>query len=377
MWPVRIVALVVVGVSAFTSPFGPTRNLVSEVVAFGVAVITIALWTLSGRSPTTATRLARLLPYAAATMAVTSGLAALTTNGGPFILLGTMATSWAGDTLSLTLAVAITAAGAVAIDAVGVGFGVPTWDLLGFPIILVAGLLIGRLLRGYRAEAEKSTELLAKSEQLRAEQARAAALDERNRIAREIHDVLAHSLGALGMQVQAAQAVLADQGDVARALDLLGQARRLSAEGLKETRRAIHALRSDAPPLSEGLARLSADHQHDHRVPVRFELIGAPRPLSADAGLALTRAAQEALVNTAKHAPREPVEVSLHFDKYRTVLTVANRVPTRTPEPPVLLETADGGYGVRGMSERLLLLDGSLTAGVEGGNWVVRAEVPQ
>ncbi|MDA8040623.1 MAG: histidine kinase [Actinomycetota bacterium] len=377
-WAVRIVGLVAVGVSAFTQPFGPTRNLVSEVLAFSVAVLTIVLWTLSERSPSMGPRVAALLPYAAAVMAVTSGLAALTTNGGPFILLGTMATVWAGDAFSLAPACAITAAGVVAVDSVGAGFAVPTWDLLGYPIILVAGLLIGRLVRGYRAQAQQSAELLVKAEQLRAEQGHVAALDERNRIAREIHDVLAHSLGALGMQVQAAQAVLADRGDIGVALDLLGQARRLATEGLNETRRAIHALRADASPLPEGLTHLSADHQQRCRVPVRFELTGAARPLSPDAGLALTRAAQEALVNTAKHAPGEPVDVSLDFDEGRTVLTVTSPLHRDCGNPGTsLLETVNGGYGLGGMRERLFLLDGSLSAGVEDGRWVVRAEVPQ
>lgn len=378
-WAVRIVGLIVVGVSVFTAPFGLTRNLVAEVVAFSVAVLTFVAWTLNERSPTLGRRLGGLLPYTAAAMVVTSGVAALTSNGGPFILLGTMATVWAGDAFSLAPACAITALGIVAVDSVGVGFGVPTWDMLGFPVILVAGLLIGRLLRGYRSQAEQSAELLAKAEQLQVEQGRAAALDERNRIAREIHDVLAHSLGALGLQIQAAQVVLADQGDVSRALDLLGQARHLATEGLNETRRAIHALRSDASPLPEGLAHLSADHQQHYRVPVRFELNGAPRPLTPDAGLALTRAAQEALVNTAKHAQREPVDVSLDFDEGRTILTVTNRLHQHIADPDStsMLETVNGGYGLGGMRERLLLLDGSLRAGVENGKWVVRAEVPQ
>ncbi|MGH3731921.1 MAG: sensor histidine kinase [Acidimicrobiales bacterium] len=378
MWGIRGVGLVVVGVSTFTSPFGPARNVVIEIVAFAVAVITIVQWTLSENSPALGARLASSLPFAATAMVVTSGLAALTSNGGPFILLGTMATVWAGDAFSLALACAITSLGIVAVDAVGAGFGVATWDMLGFPVILVAGLLIGRLLRGYRAQAEQSTELLAKAEQLQVEQGRAAALDERNRIAREIHDVLAHSLGALSMQIQAAQVVLADQGDVPRALDLLGQARRLATEGLNETRRAIHALRSDAPPLSEGLAHLSADHQQNYQVLVHYQVTGIPHPLTPDAGLALTRAAQEALVNTAKHAPREPVEVSLDFDEGWTVLTVANRLHQHDSGPGTkVLETVNGGYGLGGMRERLLLLNGSLSAGVRDGRWVVRAEVPQ
>ena len=86
-------------------------------------------------------------------------------------------------------------------------------------------------------QAEQSAALLAKADQLREEQAKVAALDERARIAREIHDVLAHSLGAPGLHIQAAQAVLTRQHDEAQAVELPGQARRLAADGLNQTRR--------------------------------------------------------------------------------------------------------------------------------------------
>ena len=104
---------------------------------------------------------------------------------------------------------------------------------------------------------------MANLERLQQEQRRAAALDERNRIAREIHDVLAHSLGSLGVQIQAAQAVLTDQHDIERAVEILGQALTPHRRA-KETRRALHALRSDTPPLADALADLSADHRRHY-----------------------------------------------------------------------------------------------------------------
>jgi signal transduction histidine kinase len=201
-------------------------------------------------------------------------------------------------------------------------------------------------------------------------------LDERNRIAREIHDLLAHSLGALGVQIHAAQAVLTDQRDIDRAVELLGHARRMATDGLNETRRALHALRAGTPPLPEALADLGADHQRRYRAQVRFEVTGAPRSLSADASLALTRAAQESLVNTAKYAPHQPVEVRLGYHEGRTALTVVSRLPGPADDHSGL-ETVNGGYGLAGMRERLLLIDGSLHAGPDDGNWVVTAQVPQ
>lgn len=375
-WAAASVALAIVGVSTFTQPFGRTRNMVSEVTAFAIAVLTLALWTATDRSPALRARLAGLLPFAWRAMAVTCGCAALTSSGGPFSLLSAMATVGAGNAFSLAVAGTITGAGVVAVGSVGLAFGVPTWEVFFYPLILVLGLFFGRLERGYRLQAEQSAALLANAEQLRREQNRSATLDERNRIAREIHDLLAHSLGALGVQIHAAQAVLTDQRDIDRAVELLGHARRMATDGLNETRRALHALRAGTPPLPEALADLGADHQRRYRAQVRFEVTGAPRSLSADASLALTRAAQESLVNTAKYAPHQPVEVRLGYHEGRTALTVVSRLPGPADDHSGL-ETVNGGYGLAGMRERLLLIDGSLHAGPDDGNWVVTAQVPQ
>ena len=118
-----------------------------------------------------------------------------------------------------------------------------------------SGLLLGRLVRGRRVQAEQSAALLAQTQQLLAARGRADVLGERARIAREIHDVLAHSLGALGIQIQAARAVLTDHKDLDRAVDILMTAQRMAADGLTETRRAVHALRLDSRPLDEELRR--------------------------------------------------------------------------------------------------------------------------
>ena len=375
-WAAASVALAVVGVSTFTQPFGRTRNMVSEVAAFAIAVLTLALWAATARSPAVRARLAGLLPFAWGAMAVTSGLAALTTSGGPYSLLAAMATVGAGDAFILAVSATITGIAVVAVGSVALAFGLPTWEASFYPLILLFGLLFGRLERGYRLQANQSAALLANAGQLRREQNRSATLDERNRIAREIHDVLAHSLGALGVQIQAAQAVLTDQRDVDRALEMLGHARRMATEGLHETRRALHALRAETPPLPEALAGLSSDHQRRYGARVTFEVSGVPRSLAADAGLALTRTAQESLVNTAKHAPHQPVEIRLDYHQGRTALTVVSRLPGHDDSPPAL-ETVNGGYGLAGMRERLLLIDGSLDAGPDAGSWVVTAQVPQ
>ena len=375
-WVVPALALVIVAVSALTRPYVLDRNLVSMITALVVAVATLTLWKAADRSSPAQPRLVALLPFALAVMTVTSGGASLTSSGGAFSLLSSLAVVIAGNAFSLGVATAITTTGALAVLCTGLAYGVGTWGTFGYPLVMFFSLLLGRILHGYRVHAEQSAKLMANLERLHEEQRRAAALEERNRIAREIHDVLAHAIGSIGVQIQAAQALLTDTGDVDRALAMLGQARRAATDGLNETRRAVQALRADTPPLADALADLGARHQRQYAARVDFDVVGPPRALSADANLALTRTTQEALVNTAKHAPRQPVRITLHYQDGRTTLAVANPLPAALASSPAL-ETVNGGYGLAGLRERLLLLDGSLAAGAEHGSWVVTAEVPQ
>ncbi len=373
-WAAPLLSLIVVAGSTFPTPYGPTRNLVNEIVAFVVSVVTMGMWRASDHSPALGVRLARVLPWSAAAMVVMCGWASLSNNGGPFSLLTSAATVGSGALFGFGVACAITGAGVVAVMAAGLFYPVSTFGEFGYPLIMVLGLLFGRVVRGYRIQAEQSTILIANLEMLQHEQRRAAALDERNRIAREIHDVLAHSLGSLGVQIQAAQAVLTDQRDIDRAVELLRAARRAATDGLNETRRALHALRTDTPPLADALSDLSVGHRRQFGGQVSFAVSGELRSLSADADLALTRTAQEALVNAAKHASHQPVDVNLDYDDGHTTLTVVNRL-SHDAVNPTTLETINGGYGLAGMRERLLLIDGSLCAGPADGNWVVTAHV--
>lgn len=374
-WAAIATVVVVVGISAFSLPYGVTRNLVDLVDAAVIGVLALGLRLAVQRFPSRPL-LRRALPYVLAASVVTCGWAALTTSGAPFVVVAAVAAGVAAYDFGLWTACFVTAVGVLAVDAGGLAYGVGLWGLVGVPLLMVVGLLFGRLVLGYRVQIEQSAALLANAEKLRTEQSRAAALDERNRIAREIHDVLAHSLGSLGVQIQAARAVLTDQGDVERAIDLLNRAQRFAAEGLTETRRALQALRSDTPPLADALDELGTEHRHQYLTPVSVEVTGRPRTLTPDAALALTRAAQESLVNAAKHAPHQPVVVRLDFSDGPTTLEVLNPLTSGRPDRPSL-ETANAGYGLAGMRERLLLIGGSLEAHASEGNWVVTARVPQ
>jgi signal transduction histidine kinase len=311
-------------------------------------------------------------------IAVGTGFASAAGSGGTFlVIIGLAATMVAGSETSLSAALAVTAAGVLATEISALGFGGNLLNLLGLPSLLAAGLLVGRNRGAYRVQAEQAAVLLAQREQLEAEQRRADLLDERTRIAREIHDVLAHSLGALGIQIQAARSVLTDRRDIDQASELLAAAQRMAAEGLTETRRAVHALRTDTLPLNEELARVTERYGQRYFVAVSFDTGGDQRPLPPDATIALLRIAQEALVNAAKHAAGQHVTVRLEYQADGVALTVSNPLaPDRSASPPPL-STANGGYGLTGMRERLRMLNGTLEAGRRDGQWIVIVRLPR
>jgi signal transduction histidine kinase len=375
-WTVRVAVLAIAG--AYILALLPGYPAL-KIAALVVSVLSMAVWALVDHSQQDHDRYFFLLPYAFGATTVLCALASITPNGGPVLILGFMAAFAVGRLCSQTAgwiiaALAIAVVAVAELDSTRYQWG----SVIGTAAAIAGATLIGQNMRASRVREEQSAELLAQAEQLRQEQARAAALDERARIAREVHDVLAHSLGALGLQLQVARAVLTDSDDVPKAVELIDQARRMASDGLRETRRAVHALHGDTPPLQQGLAELSASHQRRHGAPVRFEVSGEPRALSLDAGLAITRAAQEALVNTAKHAPHKPVDVRLAYTADSTRLVVTNQLADRGDDDrETQLATLNGGYGLAGMRERLLLLDGALNAGRKGSDWVVEATVPQ
>ena len=197
-------------------------------------------------SPRAARYRQRGFPVIFGVIAVTMGAAATSGLDGDMAMLifALVAAMPAGGDADLVPAIAVTAAGMLATEVSGLAFGASVATLIGFPVVIASGLLIGRNRGAFRVQAEQAAALLAQRERLEAEQRRADLLDERTRIAREIHDVLAHSIGALGIQIQAARSVLTDHGDIDRAVELLTAAQRMAGEGLTETRRAVHALRS-------------------------------------------------------------------------------------------------------------------------------------
>jgi signal transduction histidine kinase len=238
--------------------------------------------------------------------------------------------------------------------------------------VAVVGFLGAASRRQYALRAEEAELRLAHAERAREEHARAAALAERANAAREIHDILAHSLGALVLQLDALGAILdAETPDHRRAAEVLARARALAVEGLSEARQAVGTLRSDTPPLIDGLRQLVGSNGHGSSL----EVSGTPRSVSPESAVALRRTAQEGLTNATKHAPGAAPRVRLAFLPAEVVLTVVDSGGVPNGAPGSLAHTG-GGYGIEGLRERAELLGGTLTAGPQGAGWQVTLRVP-
>jgi signal transduction histidine kinase len=306
---------------------------------------------------------------------VGGGLVTLASPSSAALALPGVIALLAGSALSLLEAAGVAACGLATFVAgylVGAAAG---YSLPGSCLVVIGALFAGLWRRQYLVRAEQAERAATQTRLAEQEHVRAQVLEERARIAREIHDVLAHTLGGLVVQLDAADALLGDAGDPAGGRNLVAGARRLAVDGLDETRRAITALRTDPVALPEALAALAAggSTQISHRV------LGTPRQLPPEASLAVYRTAQEALANARKHAPGTPVTMALSFDKNQTVLNVTNDcLPGYEDGAPAgPLAGTGGGYGLDGLRERAELLGGTLRAGPDQqGRWTVELRIP-
>ena len=223
----------------------------------------------------------------------------------------------------------------------------PAVLLLGMVAIFVLAATLGFSRRQSRL-ATAGAQLLAAERLVAAhDRVRSAALEERARIARDIHDVLAHSLGGLVVQLDAIEALL-EVGDVAGATSRVSAGRRLAASGLREARSVVSTL---APP-EDDLAALLADHRELGGT-VSLVESGDPRTLDERQSAALRRALQEGLSNARKHAPGMPVRATIVWDDARVLLTLTT---PRAPGPHPSLAGTGAGHGLAGMRARVAAL---------------------
>jgi signal transduction histidine kinase len=235
---------------------------------------------------------------------------------------------------------------------------------LGVVAFFVVARLAGRLAEG-QDQAER---LLRELEETREAQERAAVLGERQRLAREMHDVLAHALSGLALQLEGARLRAATHDDP-ELVEALESAHRLARSGIEEAGRAIAMLRDEELPGPERLPALVTEFERDTGIPASITIGGDSHKLDSDARLTLFRTAQEALTNVRKHARAERVELALSYEPGGARLSVEN-----FGDPS--LESDGSGYGLTGMRERAELLGGTLAAGPTGAGFRVELWVP-
>ncbi|GAA4528759.1 MULTISPECIES: sensor histidine kinase [Nonomuraea] len=240
-------------------------------------------------------------------------------------------------------------------------------------VIVLAAAVIGAALRGARVAR---TQLVVQEEVTAEERARRAVLEARNRIARELHDVVAHHMSVISIQAQVAPHLVENPSQELK--DNLAGIRQNAVEALAELRRVLGVLRSADGPADDA-PQPTLDQVDDLIAKVRIAGLtvtatttGEPRPLSPGIELSAFRILQEALSNAMRHAPGASVRVEIAYRPGTLALTVRNTAPRR-PAP----SSHGAGLGLLGMRERAHMLGGELAAGpTPDGGYEVTAALP-
>lgn len=245
--------------------------------------------------------------------------------------------------------------------------------------LFVAAWLVGDSIRSRRERAAELEHRAEELERARDDEARQAVVDERQRIARELHDVVAHNVSVMVVQAGGARRVLETKPELAR--EALGAIESTGREALGEMRRMLDVLRTDdtvdglAPQPS--LSRLDGlvEHVREAGVPVELLVQGEPRPLPVAIDLTAFRIVQEALTNVVKHAGRARATVWIAYEPGSVAIEVAD--DGRGPGASTFPSDPGRRHGIIGMRERVALFGGELSIGprMQGG-FIVRARLP-
>ena len=245
-------------------------------------------------------------------------------------------------------------------------------------VLTVILLLVGTFVRSRRSGREQ----LAVAE--RRHEGERALLEERQRIARELHDVVAHHMSVIAIQAEAAPYKTADPPK--ELVESFAEIRASALSGLNELRRVLGVLRSDTPDTAPqpGLDDLAGllESARNGGVTVTSAVSGTPRPLPQGVDLSAYRIVQEALSNAMRHAPGAAVQVHLHYGEAALVIEVRN--DSCAPGTQALWEQPGepgpgdgGGHGIMGMRERAAMLGGHLEARpAPNGEFLVTAALP-
>ncbi len=363
LWVVAIVVLVAVTSKPEVGLSGRGLALAICLLVFVIEMLTWPILRVGG----VAVRVGELLVMGASSVAIV-----LLQPNGVSELPGSAVVFIAGVTLSPAFAVAVGAVVTVGVSvAVSLAGGAGTADIAASALLCAVLGITGALLRRHRLSQEATELLLARLEDAHDDQARAAAAEERASIARELHDVLAHSLSGLSIQLEMVRKIAGNEDAPAELRAAIDGAADLAKQGLAEARDAVGALRRDDRLGLDQLPELVAHFRRDFNLAVAYSVAGAPRPVAPDLSLALYRVAGEALTNVARHAEGASTRVELSFDEAWVRLAVTDNGGSQSA-----LAAQGSGWGLAGLRERIKRLGGELTAGPSGPGWSVVASAP-
>jgi signal transduction histidine kinase len=273
--------------------------------------------------------------------------------------------------LPFNAGVAIAGAVTVALGAVTAAAGSSSSAVAAGTLVTVLVGVVAQFLKQSRESQDRTEILLAQLEDARDDQARAAAIAERGRIASELHDVLAHSLSGAAIQLQGARKLAEREHAQPPLSDAIDRASELVKAGLANARQAVGTLRGDTLPTLAQLPALIDSYKADMNLDVTLRIEGQERTLLADPSLALYRAAQEALTNVARYAPSACTTVTVRYEPAGTRLSVENGASATGPRPGM-----GGGRGLQGLCERIEQAGGTMSAGATPEGWRVEIQVP-
>jgi len=306
-------------------------------------------------------------------LAIGGGLTAMHAGGSTVsaIVAGYAAMSIVSEQIVVGLSITALAAVCICLSVLTVPGSLSGVGVAGLLTGLVVVALAGFSRRQARISAEQNRLLVDQNRMIRAERDRAAAMAERGRLARDIHDVLAHTLGGLVLQLDAADALL-EAGDVPRAAERIKASHRLAVAGLEDARGVVNALRAEGFDLAGELARLTEDHRAAGGQ-VQLQTDAELRGVDEQAAVAIARAVQEALTNARKHAPGQPVTVVIRDEDGCLAVDISNPIATLLGS----LATSGAGAGLLGMTERIAAVGGTVDAQKEDREWRVRIRAPR
>ncbi len=370
---VRLLAVAAIAFVVITSfQARPAPGGHGAALGAAVALVVFCAATIAGVWPTHA---GSALHLAVLLLAVLSAAALIGWQGNGAAFLGIFpAVCMAALVLPVRLSALVAAVAAVAVSVAWLANGhAPIAGIVLNDFGILAFYLLSLFAQRLRESNQRAELLLAELGQTRAAQAQAATLAERQRLAREMHDVLAHTLSGLVLNLETARLLSRQAGTDPQVGDAIDRAHRLGKTGLEEARRAIGMLHEDALPGPERLPGLAAEFSGDTGVPCNVTITGDnQRDLGSDGRLTFYRVTQEALTNIRKHARADRVEIHLAYEPSGTRLTIHDFESCQEHPAPA----GETGYGLTGMKERAELLGGTLTAGPTGGGFLVELWVP-